>query len=163
MPDVPASLTSTRARMVAQSFKSPEGFVIYVTFPGALKPKVILGAPQLSDTTTLFSGVVLEMVGTFLLTWVVLVNHGRALAGVSVGFAMTALQLFVYPFTGACFNPVRAAACLLCAWTINVGNVAHLLGPLIGAFVAVHVYRQAYNPLPPLGSKKKQRGGTASA
>ena len=79
-----------------------------------------------------------------MLSWVVLVNHGEDSSPAAVGFSTVALQLFAFPFTGACFNPTHALMCLLCSGSITDGmlvlNTApHILGPALGVVFAQQV------------------------
>lgn len=137
-PNVKQRLPLAFAVMVVQSVATLLGVVLaLVAFPGSLKPQVMVGAPQLYEQTHLFAGLTLEMLGTFLLAWVVMINHDQQGAPVYVGFAVTALQLFAFPFTGACLNPTRALACMLISWTASPNNVAHVVGPCLGAAAAV--------------------------
>ena len=87
--------------------------MVVATIPNAANGVSAVGAPQLNYGSTPTSGFVFEVFGTFFLTWVILTNTCRTRsviaknvsAPMAIGFAMCALQIFAYPFTGASFNP----------------------------------------------------------
>ena len=46
-------------------------------------------------------------------------NARSASTSIAVGLAMTTLQLFAFPFTGACFNPFKALAVIVLTCVIG--------------------------------------------
>jgi glycerol uptake facilitator-like aquaporin len=65
-------------------------------------------------------------------------------APLAIGVAMVALQLFMYPFSGACFNPVRALASYIATMRLSADFLAYCMGPPIGAFAAAILYLWAF-------------------
>lgn len=124
--------------------------VIWI-IPDASKTKEALGVPALAYGTTSASACALEAIGTFFLTFVALANECRnpmnarsASTSLALGLAMTALQLFAFPFTGACFNPFKAFWLFVVSMTFSWDWVPFLLGPFLGSLMAVLVYMLAF-------------------
>lgn len=97
------------------------------------------GTPQLSAHVSLFQGMLLEALFTFLLVSAI---FGTAVAidapkigGFGIGLAVLASALAIGSFTGAALNPARAfgPALVFGEWH---AQAAYWLGPLIGAGLA---------------------------
>ena len=126
--------------------------MVVATIPNAANGVSAVGAPQLNYGSTPTSGFVFEVFGTFFLTWVILTNTCRTRsviaknvsAPMAIGFAMCALQIFAYPFTGASFNPVRAFSPMIVAMQLSTNLVIYILAPIIGALFGAIIYILAF-------------------
>jgi aquaporin Z len=92
---------------------------------------------------------IVEIVLTFILMFVVLGSglDRRATAGfgpIAVGLTVIAEAAFMGPITGAGMNPVRSLAPALVAH-ISQYQWLYVIGPIIGAQLAVWIYRQMSN------------------
>jgi glycerol uptake facilitator-like aquaporin len=118
--------------------------LVFAVIPNSVGNRDVLAAPRLRFGSTFGSGFLLEALGTFFLTMLVLVavnfhpplTRSSSIA-VAAGFGSTALQLFLFPFTSACLNPARALALLLCSWSFSVEAVLYLAAPFVGSLLAV--------------------------
>jgi glycerol uptake facilitator protein len=110
------------------------------------------GAPAVSDTIngSTLGGMVIEGMGTFFLLWAIIgvaVNPRatREWAALAIGGALGVAVLVFAPATGGSFNPARAIGPALASgeWG-GFGKflLVYVLGPLIGAVVAVLLYLQ---------------------
>jgi glycerol uptake facilitator-like aquaporin len=127
--------------------------LVMASVPNSLKGAEKLGSPQLGYGSSMLSGFTMEFFGAFFLTWVILANTCRdrsrvesnVSAPIAVGLAVVALTIFAYPFTGAAFNPARALAPMLCAWSFNVSSlVVYVLAPILGSVLSAAVYITAF-------------------
>jgi|TARA_B110000008_G_scaffold218542_1_gene218317 glycerol uptake facilitator-like aquaporin len=126
--------------------------LVVATIPNAATGVTKIGAPQLNYGSTVASGFVFEVFGTFFLTWVILTNTCRTRsviaknvsAPMAIGLAMCALQIFAYPFTGASFNPVRAFSPVVVAWNFEANLVIYMIAPVIGALFGAIIYILAF-------------------
>lgn len=127
--------------------------LVVMLLPGATDAGVNAGAPHRNYGVTWFGCLLLECIGTFFLTWVIYMTTSRKrglitrnpAAPLAIGITMTALQLFMYPFSGACFNPTRALASYIATWRIADDFLAYLIGPPAGALAAAAVYTFAFS------------------
>ncbi len=85
------------------------------------------------------------------MTWIVLANEAYTMAGprststpIALGTAMTSLQLFAFPFTTACFNPVRALCLFLFSGTSGSDLVTFVSAPFVGSLLATGLYLVAF-------------------
>lgn len=102
------------------------------------------GAPALASGITLFGGILIEAVFTFLL---VLTIYGVAVdkrsppgpIGLAIGVIVIVALLVAGPLTGAALNPARAFGPALVAgfWR---NQIVYWIGPIIGAVIAGLVY-----------------------
>lgn len=93
---------------------------------------------------------IMEVILTFFFVWVVLSvtakDEYKAISGVVIGAALTAVHLFGIPFTGTSVNPARsfgpALAVYICKGdsTALSQSVVFILGPLVGGLLAAFVY-----------------------
>jgi MIP family channel proteins len=154
----------TTAMTLLRQIKPPDA-VIYVIvqllggIAGAFLTKLVLtdagrpdnyGAPALdtaSGVTTL-GGMVLEGLGAFFLLWAIIgvaVNPRatKEWAALAIGGALGVAVLAFAPITGGSFNPARAIGPALASgeWG-GFGKflLIYILGPLVGAVVAVLLY-----------------------
>lgn len=115
-------------------------------------------AGDLSATTpTLASGLgggqgfVLEVLGTFLLVWVIFavaVDRDGAffkVAGMPIGFAVTSGILFIGPLTGAALNPARWFGPALVSGSWDDAWI-WIAGPIVGALLAGAAYLYGIKP-----------------
>lgn len=126
-------------------------FLVLWIVPDASKTKEALGVPALAYGTTSGSACALEAIGAFFLTFVALANECRnpmnarsASTSIAMGLAMTTLQLFAFPFSGACFNPFKAFWLFVVSLTFSWDWVPFLLGPFLGSLMAVLLYMLAF-------------------
>ena len=119
--------------------------------PDADKSNENLGVPALTYGTTSGSGFAIEALGAFFMTWIVLANEAYTMAGprststpIALGTAMTSLQLFAFPFTTACFNPVRALCLFLFSGTSGSDLVTFVSAPFVGSLLATGLYLVAF-------------------
>ena len=119
--------------------------------PNADKSNENLGVPALTYGTTSGSGFAIEALGAFFMTWIVLANEAYTMAGprststpIALGTAMTSLQLFAFPFTTACFNPVRALCLFLFSGTSGSDLVTFVSAPFVGSLLATGLYLVAF-------------------
>ena len=119
--------------------------------PDADKSNENLGVPALTYGTSSGSGFAIEALGAFFITWIVLANEAYTLAGprststpIALGTAMTSLQLFAFPFTTACFNPVRALCLFLFSGTSGSDLITFVSAPFLGSLVATGLYLVAF-------------------
>lgn len=124
------------------------GVALVVSFPSALGNAASWGAPALSGTLSVWQGIAVEALLTFVLVTAV---YGTAvdaraprIGGLGIGLAVLADVLVAGPLTGAAMNPVRAMgpmlAGLLTGQAIPGYWYIYWVGPIIGAVVAGLVY-----------------------
>jgi aquaporin Z len=99
-----------------------------------------------------------EIILTFILMFVVLGSSldRRAPIGfgaIAVGLTVVAEAAFMGPITGAGMNPVRSLAPALIAHTLEY-QWLYIIGPVIGAQLAVWVYKQMSNNFHDFSSKE---------
>lgn len=112
-----------------------------------------LGAVQLSIGTSIWQGWAVEAVGAFILVLTIsaTAEDPRAPSGwaaLAIGMALGAIVLCLEPATGAPVNPARAFGPdlvdaffgLRIDWLVYLAT--YLTGPIVGAVVAVQVYRR---------------------
>ena len=139
-----AVLAKTFALIGAQLFGTLLGVcLVFLVIPDSVGNREVLGAPRLRFGSTFGSGFLLEALGAFFLTLLVLVSAAfhqpltRASSiAVSIGLANTALQLFLFPFTSACLNPTRALALFVCSWSFSLESLLFLTAPFVGSLLA---------------------------
>lgn len=103
----------------------------------------------------------LEVVMTLLLVFVILGSavHGRAVksfAGIAIGSTIGLDALFGGPISGASMNPARSfgPALVAAAWQ---SQWVYLIAPVIGALIAVFVYKLVSDPATVLDEASPQR------
>lgn len=103
-----------------------------------------LGANLLAGGVSPLQGLVIEAICTFFLITTVFFVAVKGYAGKSAGFVIgltiIALILFAGPLTGAGFNPARTFGPAIFTGTLDQFWI-YLLGPLLGAAMAVLFYR----------------------
>ena len=147
----------TVAMFVTKKIKAKEGigYVIAQLIGSAIAGLFLLrifpngkavnfGAPALASGITLFGGIFIEAVFTFLL---VLTIYGVAVdkrsppgpIGLAIGVIVIVALLVAGPLTGAALNPARAFGPALIAgfWT---NQFIYWIGPIIGAIIAGLIY-----------------------
>jgi glycerol uptake facilitator-like aquaporin len=119
------------------------GLTLKVIFASAV-PTVDLGSTKLAVGISPIFGVIIEAIGTFVLTTSALFAstrikgaRGQALL---VGSTLFFLILIIGPITGASFNPARSIGPALVSGYF--GNLdVYVIGPVIGAIIAGYVFR----------------------
>ncbi len=98
-----------------------------------------------------FNGMVLELIGTFLLMLTiagtaVIAKNKSDLTPLMIGGALGVAVMCIGPLTGGGINPARAFGPLLVAGELGVGDwlVVYTLGPILGALAAVGFVRYFY-------------------
>lgn len=116
--------------------------------------RVILGnvaemGATLPKITNWSQSLIIEIILTFILMFIVLGSglDKRApagFAGIAIGLTVTLEAIFMGPITGASMNPVRSLAPALITqlWQYQW---LYIVGPIIGAQLAVWTYRQLSN------------------
>ncbi|NEP39057.1 MAG: aquaporin [Okeania sp. SIO2H7] len=109
----------------------------------------ILGATFPADFINSFQCLLLEIILTFILMLVVLgTGFDRrspvGFAGLAIGLTVTVEALFMGPITGASMNPARSIGPALAAGIWQYQWI-YIVGPIIGAQLAVIFYRQITN------------------
>lgn len=149
--------------MLAQFMGTALGIgLVLLIIPHADKSNETLGVPELSYGTSTGSALAIEGLGAFFLTWVILANESHTALGprsastpLAAGLAMTALQLFAFPFTTACFHPFRALWLFIYSETFNWDSVAFYMGPILGACLATVMYMLAFTNVDVLQVSKR--------
>jgi aquaporin Z len=99
-----------------------------------------LGATRLASGISPLQGLVIETLTTFFLMLVVFLSAPRKHAGLIIGPVLVLLILFAGPLTNAGLNPARTLGPAIFSGTLGTFWL-YLLGPLVGAALAVPVYR----------------------
>jgi MIP family channel proteins len=109
------------------------------------------GVPALADGVTTSTGILIEAVATFILMIVIMGvavdSRGTfsIVAGLPIGMAIVGDIFFAGPATGAAMNPARWFGPALV--TGDMGSaLIYLVGPIVGALVAVFVYDLVMKP-----------------
>jgi MIP family channel proteins len=118
-------------------------------YPESARRLTNLGAPGLSSGISVWQGLVIELVLTFILVWVVFATAAdpggafKSIAGLAIGLAVTMDVLMGGPLTGAAMNPARAFGPELLSrhWT---DAWVWYAGPFVGAALAALVYDTIY-------------------
>ncbi len=126
------------------------GVLLIVSLPSDVGNAVHWGAPTLSPRTNLFQGILLEAIMTFFL---VIVIFGTAidlrapkLGGFAIGLTVVVDVLTGGPFTGAAMNPARASGPMIASLFFDNWYV-WWIGPIIGAIIAVLVYKHGISQI----------------
>ena len=109
------------------------------------------GVPALADGISSSTGILIELVATFILMIVIMGvavdSRGTfsMVAGLPIGMAIVGDIFFAGPATGAAMNPARWFGPALV--TGDMGSaLIYLVGPIVGALVAVFVYDLVMKP-----------------
>ncbi len=94
---------------------------------------------------TLTQGFLLEVLITaFLVLTIFCVakekSNSKLIAGLSIGSMVSVCSFVAGPFTGASMNPARSIGPALLAFDFN-GILIYILGPLIGSFIGLQIYK----------------------
>ncbi len=115
--------------------------LLFVMLGGA---KSGLGLTVLAKGVSPLQGLLMEVLVTFFLMLVVLLVDGKGYTGKTAAFVIAPtivlLVLFSAPLTGASLNPARTLGPAIFTGTLNQFWI-YLLGPCLGAALAVPVYR----------------------
>jgi len=123
------------------------GSALVAAFPSTLGEPRHWGAPTLSALLTVWQGIAVEALLTFVL---VIAVYGTAvdaraprIGGLGIGLALMADVLVGGPFTGAAVNPARAMGPMVAGLFFPGYWYIYWVGPVIGAAAAGLVYRYA--------------------
>ncbi len=118
-------------------------YVLKATFPDALFMATRGGGQSISLDVSGSQAFLLEAIATFFLGFVI---YGTAvdpkaprIAGLAIGFVVTADILAIGPYTGASMNPARSFGPALASGTFE-GQLIYWLAPIIGAVSAALLY-----------------------
>lgn len=116
----------------------PAGFTLKWVF-GAMGSTSSLGSTKLASNISPSTGMVLELIGTFILSISALVASSQIRnplkQGLVVGTTLFVLILFIGPATGAGFNPARSFGPAVSSGYF-ANQYIYWVGPLIGASLA---------------------------
>ncbi len=121
------------------------GLALVVSFPSILGSAVHWGAPTLSGLLTVWQGILVEALLTFVL---VIAVYGTAvdsraphIGGLGIGIAVLVDVLVGGPLTGAAMNPARAMGPMVAGMFFPGYWYIYWVGPVIGALAAGVLYR----------------------
>ena len=124
------------------------GLALVVSLPSALGDPVHWGAPTLSAILSVWQGVAIEALLTFVL---VIAVYGTAvdsraprIGGLGIGLAVLGDVLVAGNLTGAVMNPARAFGPMLAGGFYPGYWFIYAVGPLVGAMLAGLSYRFAF-------------------
>lgn len=111
----------------------------------------VAGVPALGEGVTMGMGLGIEALLTFFLVWVIYgiaVDQGAtfgSLAGLPIGFTISACILMAGPLTGVAINPARWLGPALVGGQWD-DSIVWIAGPLLGAVVAALLYTMVMSP-----------------
>lgn len=118
-------------------------YVLKATFPDALFMATRGGGQSISLDVSGSQAFLLEAIATFFLGFVI---YGTAvdpkaprIAGLAIGFVITADIIAIGPYTGASMNPARSFGPAVASGTFE-GQLIYWLAPIIGAVSAALLY-----------------------
>jgi len=124
------------------------GFALVVSFPSTLGSPVHWGAPTLNGILSVWQGIAIEALLTFVL---VIAVYGTAvdsraprIGGLGIGLAVLAEVLVAGNLTGAAMNPARAFGPMVAGGFYPGYWFIYAVGPLAGALLAGFAYRFAF-------------------
>ena len=109
------------------------------------------GVPGLGDGVSVSTGILVEAVATFILMVVIMGvavdprGTFSIIAGLPIGMAIVGDIFFAGPATGAAMNPARWFGPAVVAGDLGSALV-YIVGPIVGAMVAVFVYDIVMKP-----------------
>ncbi len=145
------SIGEALAYLAAQLAAAILGALVVVWGYGVDASSLAAQTPQLGEGISAGGGFLLELIGTFLLGWTiyaVAVDRDGAffkVAGLPIGFAVTAGILFAGPATGAALNPARWFGPALVSGTWDDAWV-WIAGPTVGLVLAAGAYLYGIKP-----------------
>ncbi|MEM0287561.1 MAG: aquaporin [Conexivisphaerales archaeon] len=117
--------------------------LLKLSLPPEYGNPVAWGTPQLNASISIFEGIVLEAIMTFILIFVVfgtaVDERAPKIGGFGIGLAVTADALVGGPFTGAAMNPAREIGPALISGMLSNWYV-YWIGDFIGAAFAAVIY-----------------------
>ena len=121
------------------------GFVLVISFPSSLGNAVQWGAPTLNGILSVWQGISIEALLTFVL---VIAVYGTAvdsraprIGGLGIGLAVLADVLVAGNLTGAAMNPARAFGPMVAGGFHPGYWYVYAVGPILGALIAGLAYR----------------------
>lgn len=124
-------------------------YALKLLYPSTLGAQMALGAQRLSNDVTMTQGIILEAIGTFLLTFVVwgtaVDPRAPKVGGFAIGLTVTANIIAIGPLTGGSFNPARSFGPAVASGSFT-GQIVYWVGPILGACVAALLYDKVFMP-----------------
>lgn len=121
------------------------GLALVASFPSVLGSAVQWGSPTLSGLLSVWQGIAIEALLTFVLVTAVygtaVDSRAPRIGGLGIGLAVLADVLVAGNLTGAAMNPARAFGPMIAAGFYPGYWYVYLIGPIIGALAAGLVYR----------------------
>ena len=136
--------------IVAQLIGASLAGLVLLLFPGEASDQVAHGTPKLAEGIDVGTGIVLEIVATFLLAMAV---YGTAvgskapagIGGFAIGLMVAADILAIGPLTGAAMNPARHFGTALFGGEL-AGSAVYWIGPILGAVLGFLLFRSILEP-----------------
>ena len=121
------------------------GVALVISLPAALGTPVEWGSPSLSGVLSVWQGIAIEALLTFVLVTVVygtaVDSRAPKIGGLGIGLAVLADVLVAGNLTGAAMNPARAFGPMIAAGFYPGYWYIYLVGPILGGALAGLVYR----------------------
>lgn len=129
--------------IISQLVGAVIGAGVLLLIPSAFAANSMLGAPSLNSSVSVWQGIALEGVITFVLVTAVfgtaIDKRAPKIGGFGIGLALMLGILVVGPLTGAAANPARAFGP-----EFVIGNFTnwyvYWIGPILGAIIAALIY-----------------------
>lgn len=120
------------------------GLLLLASFPASAWGPVNLGTPDLGAGIGPATGIVVEVILTFLLVFTVFATGvdkrgSGQIAGLAIGFVLIFAILTGGPLTGAALNPARALGPAVAAGFF-ANHLVYWVGPILGGLLAGIVY-----------------------
>lgn len=121
------------------------GAALVASLPATFGSAAHWGAPSLAGSISVYQGILLELLMTFVLMFAVLGTavdpRAHRIGGFGVGVAVLVDVLFGGPLTGAAMNPARAMGPMLAGGFLPSYWYIYWIGPVAGAILAAVAYR----------------------
>jgi glycerol uptake facilitator protein len=123
------------------------GYVLGILFPQAISA-VHLGVTALGKGTTLFQGMLMEFIITFLLVLVIFATvvdqrAPKGFAGLAIGIVILFGVMVGGPITGGSMNPARTFGPAVASGFFE-NHLVYWVGPVLGGIVAGFVYEKVF-------------------
>ncbi len=123
------------------------GYLLGVLFPQAIAP-VHLGVTSLGKGVTMFQGILMESIITFLLVLVIFATAvdkraPNGFAGLAIGIAILLGVMVGGPITGGSMNPARTFGPAVASGFFD-NHLVYWVGPVVGGIVAGLVYDKVF-------------------
>jgi len=143
------SATNAAVYILAQIAGAVVGALALLAIPSAVLAGSMLGAPSLAPSVSIFQGIAIEALITFVLVTAVfgtaVDERAPKIGGFGIGLALMLGILVAGPLTGAAANPARALGPEIVS--LDFANwYVYWIGPIIGALVAGLIYQYLILP-----------------